>query len=296
MIAFFAGCHYFTRAGWIPQPTDVKYQFVMLTWSKPASLCYHPRLASPDLASHSFDYFMKGNCRHQHGHQSDLDRLGWTNHCRFLSCLLSAAPREMQIDKRWKESRERSKLIHQHLGSGLRVKTVVARSHQVGRKVRSWSSMPPPSRALCTQPTQPARCKDERKEVQTLKLSLHVQESWLYDLQRVNKRPEGKGGGTSNHKGHVFAFLGLGTWKGLVLILAAENLVSPNHGLWVRLPLQKKQCNRFLSGPHVVTFEGWFFIFTNSGQGKKTIGLVSYWDWHWLVYNKESCFLLHSST
>ena len=39
------------------QPTAVKYQFVMLTWPKPASVCYHPRLASPDLASHSFDYF-----------------------------------------------------------------------------------------------------------------------------------------------------------------------------------------------------------------------------------------------
>ena len=91
------------------------------------------------------------------------------------------------------------------------VKTVVARSHQVGRKVRSRSSMAAPSRALCicTQPTQPARCKDERKEVQTLTVSLHVQESWLYDLQRVNKRPEGKGGGIHNR--HVFAFVGLGT-------------------------------------------------------------------------------------
>ena len=73
--------------------------------------------------------------------------------------------------------------------------------------------------------------------MQTLKLSLHVQESWLYDLQRVNKRPEGKGGGIHNR--HVFAFVGLGTQKGLVLILATENLVSPNHGLWVQLPLQK---------------------------------------------------------
>ena len=112
--------------GWLPSSQELagflnlKYQFVMLTWPKPASVCYHPRLASPDLASHSFDYFMKGNCRHQHGHQSDLDRLGWTNYCKVLSCLLSVAPREMHIDKRWKESRERekSKLIHQHLGSG----------------------------------------------------------------------------------------------------------------------------------------------------------------------------------
>ena len=76
----------------------------MLTWSKPASVCYHPRLARLDLASHSFDYFMKGNCRHQRGHQSDLDRLGWTNYCKVLSCLLSVAPREMHIDERWKES------------------------------------------------------------------------------------------------------------------------------------------------------------------------------------------------
>ena len=171
--------------GWLPSSQELagflnlKYQFVMLTWPKPASVCYHPRLASPDLASHSFDYFMKGNCRHQHGHQSDLDRLGWTNHCKVLS----VAPKERCTSI--KDGKSLEKGANSFISTRARVlwvKTVVARSHQVGRKVRSRSSVPPPSRALCTQPTQVARCKDERKEVQTPKLSLYVQESGLYDV------------------------------------------------------------------------------------------------------------------